>query len=257
MLNKRLVGVITVKNDIAVQSFGYKNYLPIGDPRVLAENLDRWGADEIHVNCIDRTLNDQGPDFELISDLGSAGLSTPIIYGGGIRDSSDGVKAISLGADRLCLESIIFDNFDESIKLSNVLGAQAIIISMPMSIEKDELVLYDYKNKINHPITKNHLSLLKNNVVSEVLLIDHINEGHLNKFNKKLIDKFPLKNISLILFGGIGGEPMLREVFEHPQTIAIGMGNSLNYKECAVQYYKDQLVGLPIRRDKIHFSGQD
>ena len=57
MLNKRLIGVITVKNNIAVQSFGYKNYLPIGDPRVLAENLDRWGADEIHVNCIDRTLN--------------------------------------------------------------------------------------------------------------------------------------------------------------------------------------------------------
>ena len=41
MLKKRLIGAITVKNGIAVQSFGYKKYLPIGSPKVIVENLDR------------------------------------------------------------------------------------------------------------------------------------------------------------------------------------------------------------------------
>ena len=41
MIRKRLVGVITVKDSLAVQSFGYKNYLPLGNPEILVENLDR------------------------------------------------------------------------------------------------------------------------------------------------------------------------------------------------------------------------
>ena len=60
MINKRLAGVITVKDGWAVQSFGFRSYLPLGRPEVLAENLDRWGADEIILQCIDR--GDLGPD---------------------------------------------------------------------------------------------------------------------------------------------------------------------------------------------------
>ena len=55
MVKKRLVGVITVKDGWAVQSFGYERYLPLGRPEVIAENLDRWGADEILLQCIDRS----------------------------------------------------------------------------------------------------------------------------------------------------------------------------------------------------------
>jgi cyclase len=51
---KRLVGVITVKDGWAVQSIGYRRHLPMGRPEVVAENLDRWGVDEILLQCIDR-----------------------------------------------------------------------------------------------------------------------------------------------------------------------------------------------------------
>ena len=47
MLKKRIIGSITVLNGWAVQSIGYSQYLPLGRPSVIAENLDRWGADEI------------------------------------------------------------------------------------------------------------------------------------------------------------------------------------------------------------------
>ena len=34
MLLKRLVGVVTVRRGIAVQSFGYQRWLPLGRPEV-------------------------------------------------------------------------------------------------------------------------------------------------------------------------------------------------------------------------------
>ncbi len=67
MLRKRLVGVVTVMGGHAVQSFRYERYLPLGRPEVLIENLDRWGADEILLQCIDRGRDGVGPDFPLLS----------------------------------------------------------------------------------------------------------------------------------------------------------------------------------------------
>ena len=55
MLKKRIIGVVNVKDNIAVQSFGFNRYLPLGKPECLIENLDRWGADEIILNIIDLT----------------------------------------------------------------------------------------------------------------------------------------------------------------------------------------------------------
>ena len=103
MLKKRLIGVVTVKNGWAVQSFGYRKYLPLGKPECLVENFDRWGADEILVQVIDRSLTERGPDFELLEKLGRLGLGTPLIYGGGIRNVEEGMKVIQSGADRLSL----------------------------------------------------------------------------------------------------------------------------------------------------------
>jgi len=71
MLKKRLIGVITIKNGWAVQSFGYRRYLPLGKPECLVGNLDRWGADEILVQVIDRSEANRGPDFELLERLGA------------------------------------------------------------------------------------------------------------------------------------------------------------------------------------------
>ncbi len=55
MLKKRLIGVVTVREGWAVQSFCYNRYLPLGRPEAIVENLDRWGADEILIHCIDRS----------------------------------------------------------------------------------------------------------------------------------------------------------------------------------------------------------
>ena len=45
MIKKRLIGVVTVRNGIAVQSFGYRRWLPLGRPEVLVEARDDGGFD--------------------------------------------------------------------------------------------------------------------------------------------------------------------------------------------------------------------
>ena len=127
---KRLIGVVTVKNNLAVQSFGYKNYLPLGKPEILVKNLDRWGADEILVNVIDRSKKNLGPDFELLKKIKKTKISTPLIYGGGIKSFKDANEVIKNGADRILIENIFNERLSEVKKISSYIGSQSVIICL-------------------------------------------------------------------------------------------------------------------------------
>ena len=133
MLKKRLVGVVIIKNGWAVQSFGYDRYLPLGKPECVIENLDRWGVDEILVLCIDRSASSLGPNFKLLKNIARLGLNTPLIFGGGINSVKNGIDAIQLGADRICIDSMLQDHLEEAEELTKHLGAQALIGVLPLS----------------------------------------------------------------------------------------------------------------------------
>ena len=112
MIKKRVIGTIIVRDGWAVQSFSYKNYLPIGKPRCLVENLDRWGADEIIILSIDRSRHKLGPDIKTLKDIAAEGIKTPLIYGGGIFDAETANEVIRCGADRIVLDNM-FHNGDK------------------------------------------------------------------------------------------------------------------------------------------------
>ncbi len=148
MLRKRIIAGVIIKENQVVQSIGYRNYLPLGKPLMFVKNLDRWQADEILINVIDRSKLNKGPDLNLLKKLKNLNIHTPLIYGGGISNMEDAIQVIQLGADRILIESLAHENILELRKISNKIGSQSIIISIPLSINKDNnLVFYDYKKK--------------------------------------------------------------------------------------------------------------
>jgi cyclase len=247
VLKKRLIGVITIQNGRAVQSFGYRRYLPLGKPQCLVENLDRWGADEVLILNMDRTRAGLGPDFELLERLARLGLGTPLIYAGGIRSIADGVRVIQLGADRLAIDALLHDDIAIVRGLSERLGAQAIIAALPLARGAQGVEWLDYRNGATGPIPGSLLSVLSAGIVSEVLVIDWRHEGERGGFDQSLITQFPLKGTPLIAFGGLSEPQDLRELLSTPDVVAVAVGNFLNYREHAVQSLREALSGAPLR----------
>jgi len=246
MLKKRLVGVITVRDGWAVQSFGYRRYLPLGHPEKLAENLDRWGADEILVLCIDRTRRNVGPDFDLLRRLGSLGLSTPLAFGGGIRTVAEAGAIIQSGAERVCIDAALRDAGVVG-GISALVGAQAIIGVLPLSFDGAGLQRLDYLSGRSTPLTAADLSLFDRRVVSEALIVDWRHEGMTAAFDFNLIRRFPAPDVPLIAFGGVSEADQLKMLFDDDRVAAVGIGNSLSYREHAVQMLKRQAGGTSIR----------
>lgn len=249
MLKKRIIGVVVVKNGWAVQSFEFGRYLPLGRPEWLVENLDRWGADEIAVLCIDRTASNLGPDFDLLDRLAKLRLETPLIYGGGIRTVEDGAAVVRLAADRIVIDSLLRSNVEVAYQLTRTLGAQAVIGSLPVSVGDGELRWFDYHQRISTPLKSDLFNAITNELVSELLLIDWRNEGYRNRFANSIVAKVEdVCGVPLILFGGISENEQIQTLLSMPLVSAVAIGNFLNYREHSIQEYRLNAAKDGLRR---------
>ncbi len=246
MLKKRLIGVVTVKNGWAVQSFGYRRHLPLGKPQWLVENLDRWGADEILVQCIDRSRHGAGPDFELLQTLAGMGLGTPLIYGGGIASVEQGVKVIQAGADRIAVDALLHDAPAVLAELGQHLGVQALVAAAPLRWQGDTALWHDYRRRRDLPLAQLDRTLQRG-LASELLVIDCEHEGEEDAFDKRLLDRLPNWNMPLLAFGGISRAAQMQDLLARPRVAAVGVGNFLSYRELAIQQFKKALASPDLR----------
>jgi len=249
MLKKRIIASIIVKKDIAMQSFSYSSYLPIGDPVILVENFDRWGVDEILVHSIDRSKDSLGPDIKLLKRIASMGISTPLIYGGGIQSVEEGISVIHSGAERLSLCSLI-TNTEILKQLVSKIGKQAIILSVPFYEKNKTFYLYNYLNKtLEQELNKDFFTRLQD-YCSEIILIDAKNDGGLNSFNYDICNLIPSLSIDFICFGGITDSIQITRILSHQNIQAVAIANSLSYREHQYQLIKNSIKLENIRESK-------
>ena len=247
MLKKRLIGVVTIKNSWAVQSVGYRSYLPLGHPEYVVENLDRWGVDEIIVICIDRSHRNLGPDLSILKRLSSLRLSTPLTFGGGIHTAKQAVSVIQLGAERICIDAVLHDDPEKIFEMERLIGSQALVACLPFSIKSKVFFWYNYRTQKSILFPQKIYDLFNKGLISEALIIDWRNEGSDNGFDINLIKKFPFKNISLIAFGGLNRINKLTAVLKCSSVVGAGVGNFLSYTEHAVQTLKTGLHQCQVR----------
>jgi len=152
-----------------------------------------------------------------------------------------------MGADRIVVDVLLSDNPTSVREISERLGAQALIGSLPLSLQAKGLEWFDYRLKISRPLPTNVLSLIQSGVVSEVLISDWQHDGMRDSFDLNLVDAFPFAKVPIIAFGGISEVEQMRSLFQLPRVSAIAVGNFLAYREHAVQQYKTSLARMPLR----------
>ena len=249
MVKKRILAVVTVKDNQVVQSIEYNTFLPVGKPEVVVKNLDRWQADEILINVIDRTKLNLGPDFKLLEKISKLDIQTPIIYGGGISSLKEAIQVTKFGADRILLESAIENNFPEFQKISSTIGSQSIIISIPYALNsKRQISFYDYKIKKEKKLSEFFIKSFKQKLFSEILLIDYKNQGTNRGFNYRILNEFNF-NFPLILYGGVNNKKNIFQIIKKDKRVsALAFGNSLNYKEHSIQNIKSISKNIYFRK---------
>ena len=104
----RIIYRLDVKTKNVVKPISFEGLRKVGNPVECAEKAYKEGADEILFLDIVASLYDRKFNYEIIKDT-VKDVFLPITVGGGIKNIDDATNLIYAGADKLAINTSLFD----------------------------------------------------------------------------------------------------------------------------------------------------
>ena len=157
----------------------------------------------------------------------------PLAYGGGITSIEEAKEIISIGFEKLILNTTICDNPEIIKGIVNEIGSQSVVAAIDIS--KNIFGKYQLKkngNKRKHKFTlENWINTLEKLKVGEILITSIEREGTWQGLNIELLSKIANKvNIPIILNGGANSILDIKNAFENGAS-AVGVSSLVIYQK--------------------------
>ena len=201
--------------------------------------FDSQKADEIFIIDLDSYKNGISQDYKSLKEISKIS-STPITFGGGIKNIEDIKMAFTNGADKIFLNSILFNNPDIVNLTGNIYGNQSIIGGVNINYSNDKYFLLEDKTRKIDPLE--HVNYLEKIGVAEIKITYVHLEGTKNgidiDYSKKIKET---TSLPCIFEGGIGNLKHLENFFlSGLQSIALG--TILNFSDHNIIKIKKNLI---------------
>ncbi|BFI90888.1 HisA/HisF-related TIM barrel protein [Candidatus Carsonella ruddii] len=201
----RIISCLDIKNNFVVKGINFKNLKKISLPFDLCKNYKNTGIDEIILLDITSNYTKKSLSYSSIKKISKI-INIPISIGGGIKNIFKIKKMFKVGADRIVLNSISYNNITILRKISNYFGSQCLIIAI--DIKKKKNIYYTYKNSgyVNtNFFYLDWIIIVKKMGCGEVLITSIDNDGCKLGYDTNSLFFIKKKiNISIIASGGIG-----------------------------------------------------
>jgi cyclase len=252
MFKKRVIAVLPVLNNIVVQSYGFKKYLPVGKVEIATEFLNSWGIDEIVL--IDIGAGKQGTFIspDLVKKAASR-CFTPLTAGGGISELWQADQLIHSGADKLCFNKAFFENPSFIRDVASQYGNQCVVVSIDVIAENNSWQVFDYSSGRNRTNSlEDVLKQAEANGAGEIFVNAVHKDGSFSGFDTELFEWVSKKvSVPVLACGGASGGYDFVALFKETQVSAGCAGNFFHFAEHAVNLTKQIILksGQEIRME--------
>jgi imidazole glycerol-phosphate synthase subunit HisF len=246
---KRLSATIIIDSGLVVNSYNFEQHLPVGKLNHTLRRLQDLEVDDVVVL---NTTHSEDPsrDFrDLLSQLDTWHISTPLSYGGGITNVKQATEIVKSGAERVVVSSKLLVKSQVFSEICSYLGEQAVVLHLPLVFDSKRVVIKgDRRLELNSII-----SLLPKNWGGEILFSFVANDGK-KEPNWRDVDA-ALRESSLfqglIFAGGFASVSDISKGFKLDQVSAISVGNFLHRTEISVINLKQGIDrAIQIRRSQ-------
>lgn len=213
MLKQRIVGVLIIKDGHVVQSLGFQRYLPVGQPEIAVEYMNRWGIDEIVMLFIDE--NSQRQMTKTVENCARF-CQVPLAVGGGVRSLARMERLIAVGADKVVLNTAMQECPDLVSEGAQRFGNQAIVVSVD-AIRRDGTyeVMVNGGRVGTGAEPAGWAAKAQELGAGEVLLTSVDNDGTKAGYDMELLHRVDgVLSIPLVICGGAGGAAHVLEGLE-------------------------------------------
>lgn len=143
MLKTRVIPTMLYKNSVLVKGISFDSWRIVGSLMQTVKVYNLRDVDELIFVDITASLENRTPDFDVIDDFADE-CFMPLCVGGGIKSIEDARKVLSVGADKISLNTCAFYKPDLIKDLANKFGSQCIVISIDVKKVRGRYEVYTY-----------------------------------------------------------------------------------------------------------------
>ena len=231
----RIGSSVLLKGGMSIQSYNWTTHRPLGCLNGVMESLDEYRCDEI---AIIRPVRADDPEAlkRDINQLRQLSSTTPISFGGGIRNSHHLSLVRELPVERIIFSSA-FMLADRSVidRAVSLFGCQAVQCLLPFRMSGHELEFFVSSESRFIPYKQVPFQLI-DECADEVILYDTDAEGESDGFQFGILDKVPFSNSKIVICGGVG--PKTVELASLKYVAAVLIDNKVLHREYSLKDYK-------------------
>jgi cyclase len=204
MLKTRVIPSLLIQNSGLVKTVQFKNAKYVGDPINAIKIFNEKEVDELAV--LDISATKRGAiDYELLSRINKEAFM-PLSYGGGIRTPEDVQRILSLGYEKVVLNTGILDDPDLIGRIAAQCGSQSIMACVDAKKDLFGYHVYDYrKMKATKTSVADWCKECQDRGAGEILLHNVDREGTYQGYDANLLQQISERvSVPLIALGGAG-----------------------------------------------------
>lgn len=211
---KRIIPCLDVKNGRVVKGINFINLIDTGDPVEIAKRYNDEGADELCFLDITASNENRKTIVDVVERVAKK-LFIPLTVGGGIKNEEDINRLLSVGCDKISINSAAIANPNLIDLGANKFGSQCIVVAIDA-----KKVGEDYHVFINGGRVDTKIDALKwakevfERGAGEILLTSMDKDGMKNGYELTLTREVSKSvDIPVIASGGAGNMEHIRDVF--------------------------------------------
>lgn len=239
---KRIVGLVLLDNGIFCRT---RNFIP--DYHYTNKFIDTSFFDEMAFIDVSNTKTNRLSEFQKGIDEVVLNSQLPVSIGGNIRSCEDVELYRTLGADRYIVNQTERSSDKLVAELISNYGRSSIISSInhwgPFTASKGSTLPIRLIDRIAE---------IASNCGSDILLNSIERDGSLRGLDMDTINQLAeMKNLSLILSGGLGNMEHLYESLQAPNVVGVCTSNVYHLTTNTISMWRANLIARDLRLRKI------
>jgi cyclase len=247
MLKKRIIYTLLYDAGYFMLSRNFR-LQKVGDLEWLQRNYNftqiAFFIDELIVLDITRGERDGKEFCEMLKAL-TSGCFVPIAAGGGIRSVNDARLLLRSGADKIVINTPLFNGTKLARGLVEEFGQQCVVGSVDVKRlpELGYRVVTDNGSKVINNNPNESMEWINEQLVGEIYLNSVERDGTGQGYDFGILDILPQHiSIPVILAGGVGNVTHLKAGLQDPRVDAVATANLFNFIGDGLQRARESLI---------------
>jgi cyclase len=220
MLAKRIIPCLDVKQNQVVKGVKFKQHEVVGDILTLAKAYSDAGADELVFYEISASVEKRLLDVTWVEEI-ARHINIPFCVAGGIKSVADAQKVLSMGADKISINSPAIARPELIKELHDEFGKQCVVVGIDSfyDAQKDDYFVYQLTGDPNAAsktryTTMEWLEKVQQLGAGEIVLNCMNQDGVRKGYDLQQLTKMrALCDVPLIASGGAGSMADFATVF--------------------------------------------